>query len=272
MRVAFAVDERGAPVELDLKEAALGGVGPHGLMIGATGSGKSEALRTMVLGLALDHPPELVSFVLVDFKGGAAFAGLSELPHVAGLITNLADDTALVDRMHDALFGELRRRQELLRATGNLASVWEYRERRAGRPELDALPNLVVVIDEFAELLTAKPEFVDLFNAIGRLGRSLGIHLLFASQRLEEGRLRGLEGHLSYRIALRTFNASESRTVIGTDDAFRLPTMPGVGLLAEPDGLRRFRVAMSSKPYEPTDDRAGAGRGRAAADRAATVE
>ena len=68
------------------------------------------------------------------------------------------------------------------------------------------MPNLVVVIDEFAELLTAKPEFVDLFNAIGRLGRSLGIHLLFASQRLEEGRLRGLEGHLSYRIALRTFS------------------------------------------------------------------
>jgi S-DNA-T family DNA segregation ATPase FtsK/SpoIIIE len=250
VRVAFAVDERGAPVDLDLKEAALGGVGPHGLMIGATGSGKSEALRTMVLGLALRHPPELVSFVLVDFKGGAAFAGLSELPHVAGLITNLADDTALVDRMHDALFGELRRRQELLRATGNLASVWEYRERRAAQPDLAALPNLLVVIDEFGELLAAKPEFVELFNAIGRLGRSLGIHLLFASQRLDEGRLRGLEGHLSYRIALRTFNASESRTVIGSDDAFKLPKMPGVGLLAEPDGLLRFRVAMSSKPYE----------------------
>jgi S-DNA-T family DNA segregation ATPase FtsK/SpoIIIE len=151
--------------------------------------------------------------------------------------------------MHDALFGELRRRQELLRATGNLASVWEYRERRASRPELEALPNLVVVIDEFGELLTVRPEFVELFNAIGRLGRSLGIHLLFGSQRLEEGRLRGLESHLSYRIALRTFSAAESRVVIGSDDAYRLPTMPGVGLFAEPDGLRRFRVAMSSKPH-----------------------
>ncbi len=99
------MEASGEPLYLDLKESALGGDGPHGIVIGATGSGKSELLRTLVTSLAITHPPDVLSFVLVDFKGGAAFAGLSELPHVAGVITNLADDLALVDRMREALFG-----------------------------------------------------------------------------------------------------------------------------------------------------------------------
>src|SRR4029453_15761906 len=107
---------------------------------------------TLVTGLALTHPPELLSFCLVDFKGGAAFAGLSELPHVAGLITNLADDLALIARMHDALFGEMQRRQELLKASGNLASVREYQAMRAANPALEPLPVLLVVIDEFGDV------------------------------------------------------------------------------------------------------------------------
>ncbi|MFD1277718.1 FtsK/SpoIIIE domain-containing protein [Streptomyces kaempferi] len=94
---------------LDLKESALGGIGPHGLIVGATGSGKSELLRTLVTGLTMTHAPEHLSFVLVDFKGGATFAGVTELPHVAGLITNLADDLALVDRVRTALQGEQQR-------------------------------------------------------------------------------------------------------------------------------------------------------------------
>ncbi|HXM54032.1 MAG TPA: FtsK/SpoIIIE domain-containing protein, partial [Candidatus Dormibacteraeota bacterium] len=108
LKVPIGGDPKGADVVLDLKETALGGDGPHGLVIGATGSGKSELLKTIVTGLALTHPPDFLSFVLVDFKGGAAFAGLSDLPHVAGTITNLADDLGLVDRMRDALSGEIR--------------------------------------------------------------------------------------------------------------------------------------------------------------------
>jgi len=249
LRVPIGIGPEGVPVHLDLKESALGGMGPHGLMIGATGSGKSELLRTLVTALALTHPPDLLSFMLVDFKGGAAFAGLASLPHVAGLVTNLADDLTMIERAHDALFGELRRRQELLRRAGNLPSVNAYQQLRAGGERRDPLPVLLVVIDEFGELLVGKPEFAELFAAIGRLGRSLGIHLLFASQRLEEGRLRGLESHLSYRLALRTFSAPESRQLLGTDDAYQLPPLPGSGYLKVDNTVyQRFRAALVSTP------------------------
>jgi S-DNA-T family DNA segregation ATPase FtsK/SpoIIIE len=254
LRVAIGGDPKGADVVLDLKESALGGDGPHGLCIGATGSGKSELLRTVVTGLALTHPPDFLSFVLVDFKGGAAFAGLSELPHVAGVITNLADDLTLVDRMRDALFGEMRRRQELLKRAGNLGNLHSYHRQGAGAT-VEPLPYLLVMIDEFAELLAARPDFIELFVAIGRLGRSLGVHLMLASQQLEEGRLRGLEGHLSYRFALRTFSASESRTVIGTPDAYELPPLPGSGYLKVGTTVyTRFRAATVSLPYLPDDE------------------
>ena len=126
---------------LDLKESAQGGSGPHGLCIGATGSGKSELLRTLVLGLAATHPPEALNFVLVDFKGGATFLGLAAMPHVSAVITNLADELSLVDRMADALAGEIMRRQEILRSAGNLASVTDYAAARRTRPELRPLPR-----------------------------------------------------------------------------------------------------------------------------------
>lgn len=252
LRVPIGVDARGETLCLDLKEPALGGDGPHGIVVGATGSGKSELLRTLVTSLAITHPPDTLSYVLVDFKGGAAFAGLSELPHVAGVITNLADDLALVDRMREALFGEQRRRQELLRRAGNLASLREYHRRRAAGVDLEPLPYLLLIIDEFSELLTAKPDFIDLFIAVGRLGRSLGIHLLLASQQLDEGRLRGLEGHISYRIALRTFSPTESRAVIDTPDAYSLPRLPGSGYFKVGTTVyTRFRAALVSQPYEP---------------------
>src|SRR6267378_2824910 len=250
LSVPIGIDTDGKPVRLDFKEAALGGDGPHGLVIGATGSGKSELLRTIVTGLALTHPPDVASFVLVDFKGGAAFSGLQALPHVAGLITNLADDLALVDRMHAALFGEIRRRQELLRAAGNLATVRDYHSRLDAGKSLAPMPYLLVIVDEFGELLTARSDFIDLFVAVGRLGRSLGMHLLLSSQQLDEGRLRGLEGHLSYRIALRTFSAAESRTVLGVPDAYELPPLPGSGYLKVGTTVyTRFRAAVVSQPY-----------------------
>src|SRR3954454_3206774 len=224
-------------------------MGPHGLVIGATGSGKSEFLRTLVLGLAMTHSPEHLTLVLVDFKGGATFAGMSGMPHVSAVITNLENELTLVDRMQDALSGEMVRRQELLRDAGNYASVRDYERARAAGERLTPLPSLFIVVDEFSEMLSAKPEFIDLFVAIGRLGRSLGLHLLLASQRLEEGRLRGLESHLSYRLGLRPFSAQESRTVLGVPDAYELPPMPGLGFL-KPDQstLLRFKAAYVSGP------------------------
>ncbi|MCS4535652.1 type VII secretion protein EccCa [Corynebacterium sp. HS2168-gen11] len=267
LAVPLGIGEDHHPVVLDIKEASQGGMGPHGLCIGATGSGKSELLRTLVVGLAATHSPAELNFILVDFKGGATFLGLEELPHTSAVITNLAEEAFLVDRMHDAIAGEMNRRQELLRQAGNFSNIFEYNQaaqsvRHSGdqqlrqipsddagttRQPLMPLPALFIIIDEFSELLGQHPDFADVFVAVGRLGRSLGIHLLLASQRLEEGKLRGLDSHLSYRIGLKTFSAAESRQVLGVTDAYHLPSKPGAGYLQGNDGqLHRFQAAYVS--------------------------
>lgn len=231
LRVPIGITPNGQPIELDIKEAAEGGMGPHGLCIGATGSGKSEFLRTLVLSMITSHSPEQLNLVLVDFKGGATFLGLDGIAHIAAIITNLEDELTMVDRMRDALAGEMNRRQELLRAAGNFPNVTEYERARAAGADLEPLPALFIVVDEFSELLSQKPDFAELFVMIGRLGRSLHMHLLLASQRLEEGKLRGLDSHLSYRIGLKTFSAGESRSVLGVPDAYHLPSVPGSAFL-----------------------------------------
>jgi S-DNA-T family DNA segregation ATPase FtsK/SpoIIIE len=153
LRVPIGLDDFGAPILLDLKESAQLGMGPHGICIGATGSGKSEMLRTLITALALSHPPEDLSMVLVDYKGGAAFAPFSGLPHVAGIIDNLADDPQLTERARASINGEVVRRQELLRDAGSVPSISHYRELRMQRAELRPLSHLLIVIDEFGELL-----------------------------------------------------------------------------------------------------------------------
>ena len=246
----FAVTPEGKPVVLDIKESAQQGMGPHGLLIGATGSGKSEVLRTLVLALALTHSPEQLNLVLVDFKGGATFAGMADLPHVSAMISNLESELSLVDRMQDALQGEMVRRQEMLRQAGNYANVSDYEaDRLAGKHDFPPLPALFIVLDEFTEMLMAKPEFGEVFIMIGRLGRSLSVHLLLASQKMDLGKARGLESHLSYRVALKTFTENDSREVLGIPDAAKLPPLPGSGYLkAGGDGLVRFRASYVAAP------------------------
>lgn len=252
LRVPVGATASGAPVQLDIKEAAENGIGPHGLCIGATGSGKSEFLRTVALGMIARHSPELLNLVLIDFKGGATFLGLEQAPHVAALITNLSDEAVLVERMRDALAGEMNRRQEMLRAAGNVVSVAAYQRARRAGAQLAALPVLFIIVDEFTELLAQQPDFADMFAAIGRLGRSLGMHLLLASQRLDEGRLRGLESHLSYRVCLKTLTVNESRVVLGTPDAYQLPNTPGAAYLrSAADDLTRFQTAFVSARCTP---------------------
>jgi S-DNA-T family DNA segregation ATPase FtsK/SpoIIIE len=265
LRIPLGVAPDGSTVELDLKEAAFGGMGPHGLVIGATGSGKSELLRTLVTSLAVTHASDDLNFVLVDFKGGATFASMDALPHVSAVITNLAEELSMVDRMQDAISGELVRRQELLRAAGNYVSRHEYELARQAGERLAPLPSLLIICDEFSELLAEKPDFIELFVMIGRLGRSLGVHLLLASQQLEEGRLRGLDNHLSYRIGLRTFSAMESRIVLGVPDAYELPNAPGHGYLkVGTQAMQRLRAAYVSGPYRPRTEsrRVSVGAGR----------
>ncbi|NUW04438.1 type VII secretion protein EccCa [Streptomyces sp. CAI 127] len=251
LRVPIGISDSHEPVLLDLKESSELGMGPHGLCVGATGSGKSELLRTLVLALVATHPPEDLALVLVDYKGGATFAPFAELPHVAGVITNLENQAGLVERVHSSLAGEVKRRQQALKDAGNVADIGDYAALRAEkRPDLDPLPHLFVVIDEFGELLTAKPDFIDLFLSIGRIGRSIGVHLLLSSQRIEGGKLKGLDTYLSYRLGLRTFSADESRTVLETTDAFHLPPLPGFGYLkVDTSHYARFKAGYVSGAY-----------------------
>ncbi|GAA4662590.1 type VII secretion protein EccCa [Streptomyces youssoufiensis] len=252
LRVPIGLSDAHEPVLLDLKESAELGMGPHGLCVGATGSGKSELLRTLVLALVATHPPDDLAMVLVDYKGGATFAPFASLPHVAGVITNLENKAGLVERVHASLSGEVKRRQQVLKDAGNIADISTYAATRAQRPELglDPLPHLFVVIDEFGELLTAKPDFIDLFLSIGRIGRSIGVHLLLSSQRIEGGKLKGLDTYLSYRLGLRTFSPDESRTVLDTADAFHLPPIPGFGYLkVDTSAYDRFKAGYVSGPY-----------------------
>jgi DNA segregation ATPase FtsK/SpoIIIE, S-DNA-T family len=251
LRVPIGVADSGEPLLLDLKEPAQLGMGPHGLCVGATGSGKSELLRTLVLALAATHPPDRLGMVLIDYKGGATFAPFAGLPHVAGVITNLQDDAGLVERVHASLAGEVQRRQQVLKDAGNLAHVADYAAAREADPELAPLPHLLVIIDEFGELLTAKPEFIELFLTIGRIGRSIGVHLLLSSQRIEGGRLKGLDTYLSYRLGLRTFSAAESQLALDTPDAFHLPPLPGFGYLKVGTvTYERFKTAYVSGPHQ----------------------
>ncbi|MFD8845133.1 type VII secretion protein EccCa [Streptomyces pseudogriseolus] len=264
LRVPIGLTDRHEPVLLDLKESSQLGMGPHGLCVGATGSGKSELLRTLVLALAATHPPEDLALVLVDYKGGATFAPFAGLPHTTGIITNLENQAGLVERVHTSLAGEVKRRQQVLKDAGNMPDIGHYAELRATtRPDLEPLPHLFVVIDEFGELLTAKPDFIDLFLSVGRIGRSIGVHLLLSSQRIESGKLKGLDTYLSYRLGLRTFSADESRTVLDTTDAFHLPPLPGFGYLkVDTSTYERFKAgyvsgahhgpaALEQRPDEP---------------------
>ncbi|MEV4132176.1 FtsK/SpoIIIE domain-containing protein [Dactylosporangium sp. NPDC049742] len=233
LTVPIGTDPDGRPVLLDLREPGHGGAGPHGLVVGAVGSGKSELLRTLILGLAATNSPADLTILPVDFRGGATFTGLDPLPHLAGLALDLGDDLSLLDRFKDVVQGEVMRRQE------------PFTERR---------PHLLVVVDEFDAMLTTDPSLIETFATIGRHGRALGIHLLLAGQRFQPGLLRGLEAHLSFRIALRTSSASESQDAIGTPDASALPHGPGHGYLRtlDDDAPLRFRAAYVSGPYPPT--------------------
>ena len=170
----------------------------------------------------------------------------------------------------------MARRQEALRLAGNLASIAEYQAARARGMPLEPLPYLLVVVDEFGELLVAKPEFLDTFLTVARLGRSLGVHLLLATQRLDEGRIRGLEPHLRYRICLRTFTATESRAVLDSADAYELPPIPGLGYLAVDSDKARFKAALCGLVQQfrglRRARRAGGGPGAAAERSAAPAE
>ncbi|MEO9138235.1 MAG: FtsK/SpoIIIE domain-containing protein [Jatrophihabitans sp.] len=197
--------------------------GPHTLVAGTTGSGKSELLRSLVLGLAVNHPPDQLTFLLVDYKGGAAFAGCDALPHTGGVVTDL--DAQLTGRALRSLHAELLRRERLFADLG-ADDLPGYR-RRAG-VGATPVPRLVIVVDEFAALADELPDFVTGLVGVAQRGRSLGLHLVLATQRPGTAVSAEIRANTSLRIALRVTDSIESTDVVGAADAAHLdPRHPG---------------------------------------------
>ncbi|HSH22572.1 MAG TPA: FtsK/SpoIIIE domain-containing protein, partial [Acidimicrobiales bacterium] len=194
------------PFYLDLRRD-----GPHALVAGTTGSGKSELLQTVVVSLALANTPSALNFVLIDYKGASAFADCADLPHTVGLVTNL--DGHLTERALASLDAELGRREQVLRdlKVPDLDAAWERRPREAA---LAHLARLVLVIDEFAELVHELPEFVTGLIRIARVGRSLGIHLILATQRPAGVVSSEMRANTGLRVALRMEGKHDSTEVL----------------------------------------------------------
>ncbi len=205
---------------LDLKRD-----GPHGLVAGTTGSGKSEFLQTLVASLAVANRPDAIEFVLIDYKGASAFADCAALPHTVGMVTNL--DGRETQRALASLDAELRRREMRLREIGapDVDAAWELD--RAGAAAA-GLSRLVLVIDEFAELVQELPDFVTGLVRIARVGRSLGVHLILATQR-PAGVVTGeIKANTGLRVALRMEDPGDSMEVLEAPDAARISrSVPG---------------------------------------------
>ncbi|MEO3749628.1 FtsK/SpoIIIE domain-containing protein [Streptomyces sp. B6B3] len=208
--------------------------GPHGLVGGTTGSGKSELLQTVIASLAVANRPDELTFVLIDYKGGAAFRECAELPHTLGMITDL--DGHLTQRALASLDAELRRREQVL-ADAGVKDVDEYRAKRARDPELPALPRLLLVIDEFATLVRELVEFVPGLISLAQRGRSLGLHLLLATQRPAGSVSNEIRANTNLRIALRVTDRTESQDIINAPGAAGIsPATPGRALVRRSEG------------------------------------
>ncbi|HPH94566.1 MAG TPA: FtsK/SpoIIIE domain-containing protein [Anaerolineaceae bacterium] len=236
------------PVWLNLLEDRDG---PHGLVAGTTGAGKSVLLQSVILSLALTHSPSEINLVLIDFKGGSTAEAFRDLPHTISVITNLQG--RLVDRALAILKAEGRRRQKELAKVG-YKDIATYHANMK-KQNLPPFPRLVVVIDEFAEMAKAMPEFMTEINSLAAIGRSLGMHLILATQTPGGVISDKVWANLKFRICLRVATSGDSREMIGVPDASLLPTnLPGrCYIRVGADRLELFQAANTAYPYRSAE-------------------
>jgi type VII secretion protein EccCa/type VII secretion protein EccCb len=266
LRVPIGVTATGEPLIFDLKDEAEGGMGPHGLMIGMTGAGKSQMLMSILLSLLTTHSAERLIVIYADFKGEAGADIFRNFPQVVAVISNMAEKKSLADRFADTLRGEVARRELLLREAGRRVqgstfnSVLEYENaREQGGPhasQLPPIPTLFVVADEFTLMLADHPEYAELFDYVARKGRSFRIHILFASQTLDVGKIKDIDKNTSYRIGLKVASPSVSRQIIGVEDAYHIEAgkeHKGEGFLVPAPGAApiKFRSTYVDGIYDP---------------------
>ncbi|MFD5773290.1 FtsK/SpoIIIE domain-containing protein [Streptomyces fungicidicus] len=206
--VGIAAD---GPFVLDIRRD-----GPHALVAGTTGAGKSELLQTIITSLAVANRPDALNYVLIDYKGGSAFMDCARLPHTVGMVSDL--DAHLTERALASLAAELHRREKIL-FDAAAKDIEDYNDTRKLRPELEPMPRLVLVIDEFASLVAELPDFIAGLVDIARRGRSLGVHLVLATQRPAGVVSADIRANTNLRIALRVTDASESIDVIEAPDS-----------------------------------------------------
>ncbi|MCA9946016.1 MAG: hypothetical protein KC449_21180, partial [Anaerolineales bacterium] len=224
--------------------------GVHGMIAGGTGSGKSEMLMTLIVDMAFKHDPSILNFVLVDYKGGGAFKPFEKLPHVVDSVTNL--NGAAVSRMFVAINAEMKRRQQLNADTG-VKDIVDYR-RKGYHLSQEPYPHLFIIIDEYAEMIVDKPEFSEELDRITRVGRSLGISLILASQK-PVGVSDQMRANIKFRLCLRVEGVDTSREMLRRSDAAFLPNgMPGRGYLQiGNDNLELIQVAYTGETVYPRE-------------------
>ena len=243
----FGADDQGQPVTVDLRRD-----GPHGVIAGTTGSGKSELLLSFLGSLVARHPPERLVLFLIDFKGGATFAPLRELPHVVGYVTDLDGSARLSERAFTALDAEISRRKRIL-SQHSVADLAAYERLRHAEP----LPSLLVVIDEFALLVTEQPGVKARLDAVAAQGRSLGIHLLLATQSPGGVITPAIRANTNIWLCLRVVSDAESLELLGAKDASQIPTeAPGRAFLRRgaERSLSSFQTARITRPLAGSEE------------------